>query len=202
MSGYDLKNDSRMKEKDRITQEAYDNPLPGDYWNEMLVPYFVVLQVLGNGDLIICDVKKELEDDSWTWDLENSKQVHRDYMKRVRYTSIDGFVAYVFRRCSHMWAVDAWNDLGRPFKDTTVEVPKTPVKKVNPMFESILKDAIGTGHISYDKKDMETMYNQIVYECILTARKYTLDKFGIKEPFDGTTEIEKDIAKYFEVDYE
>lgn len=202
MSGYDLKGDARMKEKDRITQEAYDNPLPGDYWNEMMVPYFVVLQVLGNGDLIICDVKKELEDDSWTWDLENSKQVHRDYMKRVRYTSIEGFVADVYRRCSHMWAVDAWNDLGRPFKDTTVEVPKTPVKKENPMFESILKDTIGTGHTSYDKKDMETMYNQIVYECIQASRKHVLDKFGIKEPFEGTTQIEKALAEHFEVEHD
>lgn len=70
---------------------------------------------------------------------------------------------------------------------------------MNNMFESILKDTIGTGHTSYDKKDMETMYNQIVYECIQVSRKHVLDKFGIKEPFDGTTEMEKALAEHFGV---
>jgi hypothetical protein len=193
-----------MKERDRITQEAYDNPLPGDYWNEMLVPYFVVLQVLGNGDLIICDERiDDTKDHTWTWHLEKSKQVPRDYMKlRVRYQSLDGFVADVYKRCSHMWAVDEWNDLGRPFKDTTVEAPEKPVNKYNVMFESILKDTIGTGMSSYTKKDMETMYDQIVYECIKVARQHTLAKFGIQEPFAGTSEIEKALAEHFGVKHD
>jgi hypothetical protein len=70
------------------------------------------------------------------------------------------------------------------------------------MFESILKDTIGYGLSSYTKKDMETMYDQIVYECIQVSRKHVLDKFGIQEPFDGTTEIEKVLAEHFEVKYD
>ena len=95
------------------------------------------------------------------------------------------------------------SDFGyKVFKDTT-EKPVENVKKENPMFKSILSETIGYGVYglsSYTRNDMETMYNQIVYECILAARKHTLDKFGIHEPFHGTTEIEKALAQHFGVD--
>jgi hypothetical protein len=72
--------------------------------------------------------------------------------------------------------------------------------KKNEMFETILKDTIGSGHNSYDKKDMQALYDIVVYECILFARKHVLEKFGIQEPFEGTTQIEKALAEHFEVE--
>ena len=93
--------------------KAYASPSPGDYWNEMFVPYFVVLEVREDLTLIVCDKTKEVDSSHWTWDLSQAKHVHRDYLKRVRYGSIDGFVADVFH--SHQWAVEAWKELGSPY---------------------------------------------------------------------------------------
>ena len=70
---------------------------------------------------------------------------------------------------------------------------------MNDMFESILRDTIGYGISSYTKNDMDRLYEAVIYECKKVARKHVLDKFGIQEPFDGTTEIEKVIAEHFGV---
>jgi hypothetical protein len=70
------------------------------------------------------------------------------------------------------------------------------------MFESILSETIGYGVTSYTRNDMDRLYEAVVYECIYFSRKHTLDKFGIHEPFHGTTEIEKALAAHFGVKYE
>ena len=102
------------KEQEQKNLKAYTDPLPGDYWSEMFSPYFVVLEVQSDS-MIICDVKKDVYPDHWTWDLEKAKQVYKDYIKRVRYQSIDGFVADV-NRMGHEWAVAKWTELGCPFE--------------------------------------------------------------------------------------
>lgn len=72
--------------------------------------------------------------------------------------------------------------------------------EMNPMFESILRDTLGTYSISsYTKKDMETMYVAIITECMKVTRKHTLSKFGIPDEFTGTTQIERVIAEHFGV---
>jgi len=70
---------------------------------------------------------------------------------------------------------------------------------MNNMFESILRDTIGYDISSYTKNDMDRLYEAVIYECKKVARKHVLDKFGIQEPFDGTTEIEKIISEHFGV---
>jgi hypothetical protein len=74
--------------------------------------------------------------------------------------------------------------------------------KKNEMFESMLKASyIAETPEKFYKHDMELMYNHVVFECIKVARQHVLDKFGIKEPFDGTTEIEKALSKHFEAEH-
>lgn len=92
---------------------AFYNPKAGDYWNEMFVPYFVILEVRDD-TLIVCDETKEVDANHWTWNLEKAKEAPRDYMKRVKYGSIDGYVADVYR--SHEWAVEAWKEKGSPYE--------------------------------------------------------------------------------------
>lgn len=104
---------------------AYAMPKAGDYWNEMFIPYFVILEVRTDGTLIVCDETKEVDSNHWTWNLQKAKHVYKDYMKRVRYGSIDGFVADVYR--THEWAVEAWKELGSPYEKMT-DPTRAPVE--------------------------------------------------------------------------
>lgn len=196
--GYNSADFAKQSERDRITQEAFDNPLPGDYWNEMFCPYFVVLKVNADGTFIICEDRETKPGDNWTWDLKKAKQVTKKYFDRVRYDSIDGFVADVFNRCSHMWAVDAWNDLGRPF--TAIEPVPEPKPKVNPMFMNIMESAFSKIPVNFTIEDMQVLYECVVMECMDVTRNHTLGKFGIDSDYVGTTQIERVIAEYFDVE--
>jgi len=101
-------------ERDVRNQTAFAHPSPGDYWNEMQVPYFVVLDIFDNGNLIICD-EREVLHDHWTWDMAKAKEVPREYMNRVLYKNSPGFVASV-AKLHEDWPVEYWKDLGSPFK--------------------------------------------------------------------------------------
>ncbi len=114
---------TEVKPSDQKNNIAWANPLPGDYWNEMFCPYFVVLEVRDD-TLIVCDKTKEVDANHWTWDLEKAKEVHRDYMDCVKYQSIIGYVADVYR--SHDWAVEAWKELGSPYVSLEIEM-KQPI---------------------------------------------------------------------------
>lgn len=109
-------------EREVRNQTAFAHPSPGDYWNEMMVPYFVVLDVLDNGNLIICDKREDLHD-HWTWDFAKAKEVPREYMKRVQYKNSPGFVASV-AKLQHDWAVKYWNDIGCPCIKYTDQITK------------------------------------------------------------------------------
>jgi len=106
--------DETTNKRNKKNLKAYLDPLPGDYWNEMFVPYFVVLEVWENGNMIVCDKRKDVDRSHWTWDLSKAREVTKEYMEEVRYQSIDGFVADVSRG-GHHWAVTHWKDLGSPF---------------------------------------------------------------------------------------
>lgn len=45
-----------------LNEEHINNPVPGDYWNEMLVMYHAVLRVLPNGNRIIADKDRSVTD--------------------------------------------------------------------------------------------------------------------------------------------
>ena len=73
---------------------------------------------------------------------------------------------------------------------------------MNNMFESIMKENFPVISNTYSKQDMDRLYEAVIYECKKVARKHVLDKFGIQEPFDGITEIEKVISEHFGVKYD
>lgn len=129
--------DETANERNKKNLKAYLDPLPGDYWNEMFVPYFVILEVWENGNMIVCDKRKDVDRSHWTWDLSKAREVTKEYMEEVRYQSIDGFVADVSRG-RHHWAVEAWKDLGRPF--VKLEEPK-PVP-VSADFKTVMEQGV------------------------------------------------------------
>ena len=88
-------------------QQGLDNPMIGDYWQEMFCPYFLVVDVK-NDDITVLSClggiytrKHEPNaridvNGGWTFDLSKSMVVNREWMSRaVKYESIEGFVADV-----------------------------------------------------------------------------------------------------------
>lgn len=107
------------------SKQAFSNPLPGDYWNEMFCPYFVVLKKTEHNTLIVCDKTKPVGTTHWTWDLEKVIEVPMEYMQRVKYGTIDGFCADV-SSSPHRWAVAAWEELGSPYTPIPTCDPTRP----------------------------------------------------------------------------
>ena len=112
-------------EKQRLDNEyALANPQPGDYWNEMFCPYFVVVDVKGEAITVLSclggpdsynrkdepNAKIDMKD-SWGFDYSKSMVVDRKWMeKAVRYDTINGFVADVGRSEKTMRIVTEWRD--------------------------------------------------------------------------------------------
>jgi hypothetical protein len=100
-----------MKSNNIQNQEALDSPQAGDYWHEMFCPYFIVLKVIGD-KLIICDTRKDIDKNHWTWSLKDWKKVDRSYLKKkVTYKTIDGFCADVVRSSKNYSFVEDFNEL-------------------------------------------------------------------------------------------
>lgn len=110
--------------REKRSKDAFKNPLPGDYWNEMFCPYFVILSKTEN-TLIVCEDTKETDAHHWTWDLEKAIEVPMEYMNRVKYDSIDAFVADV-SSSRHLWAISAWQEMGSPYTPIPVVPPDYP----------------------------------------------------------------------------
>ncbi len=89
------------------------DPKPGDYWHEMFCPYFVVVGVEGN-HILICDKKKSVGSDHWTWDLGQCRyETKAELRRQVTYDTMpDKFVADCSPN-SHTWVVDAYAELTR-----------------------------------------------------------------------------------------
>jgi len=106
----------------KLNQEALDNPKPGDYWNEMFCPYFVVVSVNPKKDqytVLSClggpdsynrkdEINARISVDSGHWGFDYSKHMVVDHAwieRTVRYDSIDGFVANVRRGSEKMMGI-------------------------------------------------------------------------------------------------
>lgn len=113
-----------MRPSYKQNEESFNNPQPGDYWNEMFVPYFIVLECLDDGTFVICDKQKSVDHEHWTWDLSGAKQVTKTYFNRVKYGSIDGYCADV-SPILHLRFVREWIESGckyEPLLHSPVEV--------------------------------------------------------------------------------
>ncbi len=98
-------------EKQKLANyESLDNPKIGDYWNEMFVPYFIVVDVKGNDITVLScmggeqsysrkhepNARLEVDNGHWAFDYSKSMVVDRAWMeKAVKYGTIEGFVADV-----------------------------------------------------------------------------------------------------------
>jgi hypothetical protein len=90
-----------------LNQAALDNPQPGDYWQEMFCPYFIVVQVLDQDRFVVLSAmqrpgepcaKVNNSDNTWSFDPSMGFEVDRQWIRdRVTYQIIDGFVADVVR---------------------------------------------------------------------------------------------------------
>jgi hypothetical protein len=101
----------------RTNREAMTDPQPGDYWHEMLCPYFMVTHVQGDRVTVLNCMDRhgisawmKVDQDHWTFDVSKAIQVDRQWIAdRVQYGSIEGFVADVVRgREKHMAIVHDW----------------------------------------------------------------------------------------------
>jgi hypothetical protein len=115
------------EERKEQNQKHFDLPEAGDYWHERFSPYFIVLDVdYVTGLYIVCDVKKDIDNHSWTFDTTCSKQVTRKYFDCVKYASIPEFVADVVT--GHEGFIRDWEHYGKPFTPIQPIVPVEPEK--------------------------------------------------------------------------
>ena len=108
-----------------IDRELYNRahaeyPQVGDYWHEMYCPYFMVLEVLEN-HVIICEKTKQVDNNHWTFDLDECKLISKEKLeKRVKYSTMDKFVADVVPRNRLYPLVDEWRQ--RFFVDRDIKL--------------------------------------------------------------------------------
>lgn len=110
-----------------LNELALADPMPGDYWQEMFCPYFMVVRVQGDKITVLSALggqkgsKREHEvnarvevDGGWTFDPSKAMVVDRQWMtETVKYGTIDGFVADVVRNDkSRAWAAE-WQEYER-----------------------------------------------------------------------------------------
>lgn len=126
-----------------LNQEALDNPQPGDYWNEMLCPYFLVVQVKGNDITVLSclgghknyrpdekNARIDNGDGTWSFDPDKYMVVDREWIRNtVKYKNHDGFVADVVRSEKFQDIVNEWvayraKQLLKEFKDLGPEASK------------------------------------------------------------------------------
>lgn len=94
----------------KANRESLANPRPGDYWQEMFCPYFIVVQVKGPEITVLSCLggpdsftrkhepcaKIDVDGAHWAFDYGKEMTVDRRWIERaVKYESIDGFVADV-----------------------------------------------------------------------------------------------------------
>lgn len=133
-----------LNKQDQKNQQALDNPQPGDYWNEMFCPYFVVVDVKGKDITVLScmggpdsynrkdelNARKEVDSGYWTFDYSKSMVVDRAWMeKAVKYGTIDGFVADVVQsekteRIAQEWRNWKQKEMRRQIKELEAEWEK------------------------------------------------------------------------------
>lgn len=75
-------------------RDCIADPRPGDFWNEMMFPVAVVLDVVGDR-ITICD-KKITASDGWSWD-------HDEGVRIVTRAGLQNIVKRAGARCYPQW---------------------------------------------------------------------------------------------------
>lgn len=70
-------------------KQAFLNPQPGDYWNEMMIPYFVIVQKIGTLFVVLNKVIRTTN--GWYFDYNNPSVYSKyDIENDVKYSSAKG----------------------------------------------------------------------------------------------------------------
>ena len=115
----------QIRLQDLKNQKALSFPQPGDYWHEMFVPYFVIVNKEGDKFRVLSclggpesftrkdEINARIEVDSGHWGFDYSKSMlvdHEWIRKTVTYESIDGFVADVVQSEKTARIVQEWRE--------------------------------------------------------------------------------------------
>ena len=154
-------------------KEHLKTPMVGDYWTEFFVLQFVVLRILANGNIVIADKDRTVEDGQ-TVDLSNAYEITLEQLKKlVMYDTLDGFVCDVtpVTSTSQYW-VDTWKrehyERYKPYTEET-EINK-PVTTESLNKESTLQaigylendlNALLTGEWAPDKHSIEASLDNL-----------------------------------------
>ncbi len=111
------------REQNTRNQQALDNPRPGDYWQEMFCPYFIVVDVKGDEYTVLScmggpdsynrkdepNARISVDSGHWAFDYSKSMIVDRAWIERaVKYGTIDEFVADVINSDKTQSIVTEW----------------------------------------------------------------------------------------------
>jgi hypothetical protein len=98
-----------MKNNNAANAAALANPKPGDFWHEMFCPYFIVVGVSRDKITVLNTVIRS--DDGYYFDYDKVNVVDKAWLKnRVRYATIDAFVADVVSTDATKQIVDQWRE--------------------------------------------------------------------------------------------
>ncbi len=106
-----------MKNNDTKNRYAMTNPSPGDYWHEMMSPYFLIVDVRGDKITILnCmagykSTARVNDRDGWYFDFSKTMVVDKKWIKKaVKYSTIDAFVADVVSTDATKQIVVEWRE--------------------------------------------------------------------------------------------
>jgi len=115
----------QIRLQDLKNQKALSFPQPGDYWHEMFVPYFVIVNKEGDKFRVLSclggpksftrkdelNAQIEVDNGHWGFDYSKSMLVDHEWIRRtVTYESIDGFVADVVQSEKTARIVQEWRE--------------------------------------------------------------------------------------------
>ena len=114
----------KFQTQEQENSQSLANPRPGDYWQEMFCPYFLVVDVRDDKITVLScmggpnsysrkhepNARVDVQD-GWHFDYSKSMVVDRKWIsKAVRYDTIDGFAADVINSEKTRGIVDEWRD--------------------------------------------------------------------------------------------
>lgn len=88
--------DNRYRKQQELNEEHVKNPQIGDFWHEMFIPYFLVVEIVTSG-VIVLDETISISESHYKFDETKPKFISLESLKeRVTYPTMrDKFVANV-----------------------------------------------------------------------------------------------------------
>lgn len=104
-------------DRDILNRDALIDPHIGDYWHEMFVPYFVIVDIEDDVYTVLNFIRSKPNcayidnGDTWSIDFSKSIKVDKEWIERtVKYSSMDKFVAFVERNQRWTMIAQDWRE--------------------------------------------------------------------------------------------